>query len=708
MANISQDNRLLNISTPLGKDYLLMDEIVIEEGLNKLFRADIVVVRKEDSENLTPTVVPPDQILGQSISVTIAQRDQHSRVFNGLVTEFRQGNRDAQYSYYEMTVRPAVWVLTQNVQSRIFQQKSVPEILKDVFKGFEVSVEPDGTYEPRNYCVQYKESDFDFASRLMEEEGIFYFFKHEGGAHKMIISDTPSHHIDCPSKKSVPFALKPVGDAFVSKVINWHTGYRLQSGKVTMWDYNFQLPGKKLQETITSRFDAGQNQKLEIYDYPGGYARKYDGIDSGGGETSDLDNIFTDNKRTTRNAIQSLDARYKLGLGESDCCTLTAGHRFELTDHPTGDVNGQYVLTGITHRAVQSPVYGTGEPVDEPYMNSFECLAYATPYRPERTTSKPVMNGSQTAYVVGPSGEEIYTDKYGRVKVEFHWDRDGKSDQKSSCWVRVAQSWASNQWGSIFIPRIGMEVLVHFIDGDPDQPIITGCVYNPNAMPPYTLPDEKTKSTIKSNSTTGGGGFNEFRFEDMKGEEQIFIHGEKDLDIRIKNDRKELIKNDRHLIVENDKFENVKGDSHLSITGDQNEKVTGNYSQSVTGNIQNKATGRIAAESAQEVHIKGGMKVVVEAGMQLTLKAAGSYVDINPSGVAIQGTMVLINSGGMAGSGSGCSPTSPTDAKEAPDADAGRAIPALPPPPPHEPNNYSPPAAAMSSAASNGTPFVSG
>jgi type VI secretion system secreted protein VgrG len=690
----------------LGKDYLLMDHIVIEEGLSRLFSADVKVIRKEDSENLTPTAVPPDQILGQSVSISINQTDGTSRVFNGIVTQFRQGNRDAQYSFYEMKISPAVWVLTQNVQSRIFQQKSVPEILKKVFEKFEVNVQPEGDYEPRNYCVQYKESDFDFASRLMEEEGLYYYFQHEGGSHKMIISDASSKHIDCPVKNKVPFALKPVGTGFISKVIKWHKGYNLRSGKVTMWDHNFQLPGKKLQETLTSRFDVGQNQKLEVYDYPGGYARKYDGVEPDGGDSSgDLDKIFSDNKRTTKNALQALDAGYERAVGDSDCCSLTAGHRFELTDHPGANANGQYVLTSVRHRAVQSPTYSTGEPVEEAYINSFECLAFATPFRPSRVTPKPVVHGTQTAYVVGPSGEEIFTDKYGRIKVQFHWDRDGKTDQKSSCWVRVAQAWASNQWGSIFIPRIGMEVLVHFIDGDPDQPIVTGCVYNPNAMPPYTLPDEKTKSTIKSNSTVGGGGFNEFRFEDKRGDEQIFIHGEKDLDIRVKNDRKELVKNDRHLIVESDKFEKVKGDNHLAVSGDKNEKVDGGVSLTVGGDIQEKATGKIALDSVQEVHIKAGMKVVIEAGVQLSLKAAGSFVDISAAGVAIQGAMVLINSGGMAGMGSGSNPSSPQDPEEAPDADAGKDV-SIPDPPPTEPNDYSPPAAAMSAAASSGSPFV--
>ena len=307
---------------------------------------------------------------------------------------------------------------------------------------------------------------------------------------------------------------------------------------------------------------------------------------------------------------------------------------------------------------------------------------------------QPVIQGGQTAMVVGPGGEEIFTDKYGRVKVQFPWDRDGQDDASSSCWVRVAQTWAGNKWGGMFIPRIGMEVLVHFLEGDPDQPIITGCVYNPQTMPPYTLPDEKTKSTIKSNSTTGGGGFNEFRFEDKKGEEQIFIHGQKDQDIRIRNDRRELIGNDRHLIVKRDKREKVerdkhviierdqiseiKRDQHLKISGKEATEVTGNISLKVGGNIDEKIGGNHSEDTTGSIYIKAGMNVIIEAGAQITLKAAGNFIDIGPSGVAIKGTMVLINSGGAAGSGSAgnlVSPLKPDEAMIADNADPGSKAP---------------------------------
>jgi type VI secretion system secreted protein VgrG len=302
--------------------------------------------------------------------------------------------------------------------------------------------------------------------------------------------------------------------------------------------------------------------------------------------------------------------------------------------------------------------------------------------------------GGQTAMVVGPAGEEIFTDKYGRIKVQFHWDRDGTNDASSSCWVRVAQSWAGNKWGAVFIPRIGMEVLVHFLEGDPDQPIVTGCVYNPMSMPPYTLPEHKTKSTVKSNSSKGGGGFNEFRFEDKKGEEQIFIHGQKDEDIRIRNDRRELIGNDRHLIVKRDKREKVERDTHIIIKRDEIQKIErdlnrevvgkvafktgGSLSHEISGSVGEKVGGSHTEEAGQTIYLKAGMNVVIEGGTQITLKVGGNFIDINPAGVVIQGTMVLINSGGAAGTampGTLVPPMTPEEAHIADNADPGSDAP---------------------------------
>jgi type VI secretion system secreted protein VgrG len=330
---------------------------------------------------------------------------------------------------------------------------------------------------------------------------------------------------------------------------------------------------------------------------------------------------------------------------------------------------------------------GAGE---QHFLVTFSSINSHEPFRAARTTAKPTINGPQTATVVGPAGEELWTDKYGRVKVQFHWDRYGRKDENSSCWIRVAQSLAGKKWGAFGLPRIGQEVVVQFLEGDPDRPIITGCVYNADYMPPYGLPDEKTKLTFKTCSSKGGGGFNEIRLEDKKGEEQIFIHGEKNQDTRIKNDAFEWIGNDRHLIVVNDQYEKVENHKHLTVTGNQLEEVSGDKHQKVKGDHNQKIDGTLSIEAGMdmqervgtkhaldagtEIHLKAGMKVVIEAGMQLTLKVGGNYITIDPMGVSIQGTMLKLNSGGSAGSGSGSSPDSPqapTAPQEADTAQAG-------------------------------------
>lgn len=712
MSNTTQDGRLLSISTPLGKDFFLLNRVMATEEISNLFSVEVELFHEENEAGYKSTIVDPNSILGQAVTIAFNHRDATARTLSGIFNRFSQGERATRFTTYYATIVPNVWILTQNIQSRIFQHKTVPEILTEVFKGFEVSYELQGSFKPRNFCIQYNESDFDFASRLMEEEGFYYYFDHTAGTDKMVVANTPQSHRDCPGKSELEYYLKVLEkNVFVSSIGNFKVDYKLQTGKVTNWDHNFELPHNKLDAQQPSLFNVGGNQKLELYEYPGNYARKYDGIDRSGGEqSSDLQNVFPDKQTTIENRMGALDANYRIGSGYGTFCGFTAGYKFKLKGHPTSEYNGQYILTSVSHEAQQNPTLTSDDEIPEPYTNSFTCIAHGSgnpPFKPLRKTPKPTIRGSQTATVVGPSGEEIFTDKYGRVKVQFHWDRAGKYDPDSSCWVRVVQGWAGNKWGSIYIPRIGMEVMIDFLESDPDRPIITGCVYNKEAMPPYTLPDEKTKSTLKSDSTKGGGGFNEFRFEDKKGEEQIFFHAEKDKDIRIKNDRKEIVKNDAHYIVENDLFEKVKGDKHLAVTGDQNEKIDGSFSLTVGSNIQEKAGQKFAVDAGQEIHLKSGTTLTVETGTNLTLKVGGNFININPGGIFIKGTMVMINSGGAAGSGSGSSPDAPKDPLE---ADTGVPGVKINPPgalPPRKPSSYSQKAQALQNSAKSGTPFCS-
>src|SRR5208282_5781297 len=411
---------------------------------------------------------------------------------------FSQGSRDETFVKYRAELVPKLWLLTKNVQSRIFQHLSVPDILHQVLTGVDVTYEILATYYQRDYCVQYRESDFDFASRLMEEEGIYYFFKHSNGSHQMVVTDVPTQHPEVPIQPNVIY--EPAAGAVREdmRIATWEKTQELRSGEYTLWDHCFELPGNPLEaqeKTVESvvvgevshKLKVGGNDQLEIYDYPGGYAQRVDGIDPNGQpRPQDLQSIFRDNQRTVRVRMEEEDAAALEIAGASDCGHFVAGYKFTLQHHFDG--NGQYLLTRIEHDAHLEGDYRSYQELTFKYGNRFTCVPVALPYRPERVTNKPVIAGVQTATVVGPAGEEIFCDKYGRVKVQFHWDREGKKDANSSCWLRVAQVWAGNGWGAFFWPRIGHEVVVIFEEGDPDQPVIIGRVYNAANMPCFSLP----------------------------------------------------------------------------------------------------------------------------------------------------------------------------------------------------------------------------
>ncbi|MBX7169752.1 MAG: type VI secretion system tip protein VgrG [Pyrinomonadaceae bacterium] len=706
----TQNERLLKIATPLGEDFLLLQRMTFTEGLSRLFEGELELWHDEGEAGYEPTFINPERILGKPVTIRIEQNDGVSRYFCGIINEFEQGGRDNFYSVYQARIVPHIWMLTQNLQSRIFQNISVPDILRKLLNWFDCAFELQHNYEPRNYCVQYQETDFAFISRLMEEEGIYYYFKHSEKTHQLVIADTPQSHLFCPSKSAIEYHDESfVGDEGVGSAVRkwrWHNKWR--TGKVRLWDYNFQLPTNKLSAEQPSLFLNG-NKELEVYEFPAGYARKLDGIAAGGGEQGDkLQKIFDDRQRTVQVRMEEIDVQNKIANGISDCSNLTVGFRFDLKNHPVSANNSCYVLTNITHEAVQTPAYQNDEVVEQAYNNQFDCITYGAgqaPFRPQRITPKPLVRGSQTATVVGPAGEEIFTDKYGRVKVQFHWDREGKYNEGSSCWIRVGQLWAGKKWGSMFIPRVGMEVIVDFIEGDPDQPIITGTVYNPETMPPYNLPEEKTKSGIKTDSTTGGGGFNELRFEDKKGEEQFFIHAEKNMDVRVKNDSFEFIGHDRHLIVKNEQFEKVEKDKHLKVGGDRNEEVKGSVSLKVGSDEDIQVGAKFAVDARNEIHLKSGTNLVIETGTNLTLQVGSNFININSTGIYIKATMIMLNSGGAAGSGSGANPDPPKDAKEADKAKAGERVKKPTLPPPVKPQKYSQAAMVLKKAAKEGSPF---
>src|SRR5882672_4743229 len=664
----TQEKRLIAIETPLGNDLLLLKSFAGHESISRLFAFSLDLL----SENAS---ISFDQIVGQRVSISITQVDGDKRYINGFVSRFSQSGADARFTHYHAEVVPWLWFLTRTAACRIFQNMTVPDIITKVFTdlGFSDSKKSlQGTYEQWDYCVQYRETAFNFVSRLMEQEGIYYFFEHEKDKHTLVLADRPNAHKPCPGQPKGRLDYTPGGVLKEDIVHDWQLEQELRTGKYSLKDYNFETPSTDLGVKEPSIINIDGNSRYEIYDYPGEYMGKSEG------------------ETIAKTRMQEEETTHLLATGSSNCRGFVAGFRFDLEGHSRKDMNKAFVLTEVHHSAsVGESYYDESTKGGEQYSNHFACILHTVPFRPARITPKPFVQGPQTAVVVGKSGEEIWVDKYGRVIVQFYWDRLGQKNEQSSCWVRVSQPWAGKNWGAIWTPRIGQEVIVSFLEGDPDRPLITGRVYNAEQIVPYELPAHQTVSTFKSRSSKGGGSdnYNEIRFEDDKGNEQIFINAEKDMDLRVENDSREYVGANRSLIVKTDQKEKVHGDKHgqvqgnhleqiggdmsLKIGGNQNEKVSGGLSLDVGMSVDEKVGMKKAVDAGMEIHLKAGMTVVIEAGVQLSLKGPGGFVDIGPAGVTIQGTMVLINSGGAAGSGSGASPKDPKDPKDPDEADDG-------------------------------------
>lgn len=696
MATATQKNRRLAVETPLGEDVLLLTSFTGSEVLSDLYTFHLEMISEKD-------FIDPKQIIGKNISFSIKLADNESeRKFNGFVSRFHAGGKYGTMRRYSADVVPWLWFLTQTSDCRVFQGKTVPEIVEQVFseqgfKDFETG-EIKGNHPKLEYCVQYRETDFQFVSRLLESEGIFYFFRHEPKRNVMVLADQKNVHQFCPEKK-VELEITHTSILAFDRVTHWSRDFAFIPGKWAQTDNNFMThparttatPAKLLLTSEASVIPIGGNDKFEMFDYTGNYD------DTGAGAAY------------TKARMEVEETRHDVASGSSTCKTFFAGGKFEFSKHDcAAEVGKIYVLTSVQHGAVEPADYTTGGAAQFEYSNSFYCIPEAVTFRPTRKTPKPMMYGTQTAVVTGPPGEEIWPDKYGRVKVQFYWDRLQKRDEKTSCWVRCAQSIAGKGWGAMVLPRVGQEVVVSYLEGNPDRPLITGVVYNDDQMPPYSLPDEKTKTTFKSNSTPGGEGFNEFRFEDKKGKEQVFLHGERNLDIRVKNEAMTSILSNSHRTVGYDKkgshYDKVEGEQHLHVLGIQAEQIDGNYflmvghgengdggnhdimiekekcetvgedSNLTVGGNRNEQVGGTLSQTAgehqvkidqkycvdagTEIHLKSGVKVVIEA-TQISLVSGGNFIDIGPAGVSIMGSLVNINSGGSPASGSGATPTAP-------------------------------------------------
>ena len=629
---MTQTERLITINSALGPNKLAVRSLSGHEEISRLFTFQLDLLSEDHA-------IDAKQIVGKPVALSILLSDGSSeRYFHGIVSRFAQMPSEGRYAHYYAEVVPWLWFLTQTTDCRIFQDKSIPDIIMEIFKDFGFSDHEwnvKGKHEKWTYCVQYRETAFEFVSRLMEQEGIFYFFRHENNKHVLVVADQPGVHKPCPVKNTFRMAPANGGGAALNEdvVSHWEHHYEFRPGKWAQTDYNFEDPGLNLLSTTQTVVSLDGNKKFEIFDYPGEYLAKAEG------------------EALTKVRMQEEETAYDVVRGSGNCRPFSPGLKFTLEMHERRSENGTYVLTAVTHSARQAGFFGDEGSGEVSYSNSFTCIPQAVPFRPARKTRKPMVYGTQTAVVTGPSGEEIHTDKYSRVKVQFHWDRRGKKDDTSSCWIRVAQPWAGAKWGAIWIPRIGQEVVVDFLEGDPDRPLIVGSVYNANQMPPYDLPANKTQSGIKSRSSLRGGAanFNEIRFEDKKGSEEIVVHAERNLATTVEANETRSVGGSRTTTIQKDDTLTVKegnraatidqGNDDLKIKmGNRTTVISmGNHNMDVSmGNSTTKVPMGTDKTEAMNIELNGTV------GIKLTCGAAS--IELLPAMITITAPLVKINS----------------------------------------------------------------
>lgn len=609
-----QKNRKIQVFTPLKENTLLFYQMHGSEQLSEPYLYNLELLSESSTIN-------PEALLGESVTIGLELDNNKWRYFNGFVSRFGQYGNQGGYHHYRAEVRPWLWFLTRASNCRIFQNQTAPDIIKQVFRdqGFtDFESKLNASYSSREYCVQYRETDFNFVSRLMEEEGIYYYFSHDNGKHTLVLIDDNNAHVEYPGYQNIPYYAELRADlARLDHVHEWGFAREVQPGAYELTDYDFKKPKANLKVKSQLK-ESHTHSEREFFDYPGRYT-----------ETGAGDNYV-------RQRIEEQHARFERSEGQANARGLSVGYAFKLQDHPRDDQNKKYLVVSAEYHLKLDEYFSnsTGGDPEQPYTCSFTALDNARPFRPSRSSLKPLVHGAQTAVVVGPSGDEIYTDQYGRVKVQFHWDRYGKKDQDSSCWVRVAHPWAGKNWGMVAIPRIGHEVVIEFLEGDPDQPLIIGSVYNADMMPPYALPANATQTGIKSRSSKGGGGdnFNEIRLEDKKGSEEMYFHAEKDQNILVENDRNEEIDRDRTLLVKRDKSETVERNKVVHVAGNHSENIDGAMSIVVGQTL----TETVLINYAETVG--GAMELTVGAALAITVGAAMSEAVAGSKSEAIGGS----------------------------------------------------------------------
>ncbi len=639
---ITQHNRALRIeASPLAQDELLLSAFRGREGLSDLFSFQL------DLLSQTGDIAPRD-IVGEAVTFSLLLSDGNRRYFNGVVRRFSRGPTmgNSGLRHYRAELVPWMWFLTRNSNCRIFAKQSAQDILETIFKdhgfGHAARFQLSGPPTKREYCVQYRETDFSFASRLMEEEGFFYYFQHSSGKHELVVADAPTAYKDCPEANIEYFP----GDKASDRVTRWDHNYEFRSGKWSQNDYNFETPTNKLASESKTIGGMRGSDKFTLYDYPGGYAEKPAG------------------DALARFRMEQEEVAGDTTTAESTCRTLHPAGRFKLKskeDSPQ-DHDKQFAIISIEHSASDSS-YEQGNSGEFKYGNLFSCIPAKVAFRPARTTPKPTVQGLESAVVVGPDKDTPHTDKFGRIKVKFHWDREDKSE---SCWIRTSQVWAGSGWGALFLPRVGQEVMVSFLGGDPDRPIITGCVYNAEQKPPYNLPDAANQSGIKSRSWPNGSSdtFNELRFDDKNNEESVYFQAQKDFKRLVKHDDSLEVQNDRtttikknltSIISEGDESHTLKqGNRTVSLhQGNDTLKLSkGDYKLELAmGNAVTKlTTGKASTEAMQGIELKveaNRISIIpglinAQATQGIMLKVGNNSIMIDEAGITIKGVQVKI------------------------------------------------------------------
>ncbi len=708
MPDYSEYRRLFSYDGPHAGE-LFVNHFSGSEKISELFKFDLELI----SEDATITT---EEMLGKNVTIGIRQRDGVSfRYFNGHLSRFSPLRHDGRLAYYSAELVPWVWFLTLTQGCHIFQDKTLPQVIRETFARYGFTGYDDKGLTDRHKdwenCCQYSESAWDFVARLMEIEGMYYYFKHEDGKHTLMIVDNMAAHLPCPYQSTIRYEHQTGTGLYRTDDTIFASDLKkvVKPNKYAHKDYNFKIPTNPLLDERTVPRDTGVDRDMEVYNYPGAYEWP--------GDVEDWVQL----------RIQEQEHDHTVTHGTGNARSLVPGYRYDLTEHDRTEQNINYLVVSVNHDAQEGTFVAGADAREATYNNSFVSHPSSVIFRPNLKTENPQIASTQTAMVVGPPGEEIYTDMYGRVRVKFHWDRR-QSDENgtSSCWIRVMQPWGGPLYGQIWIPRVGMEVIVQFIDGDPDRPIITGCVYHNRNMPPYPLPANKEWSGIKTRSTKGGtvDNYNEIRLVDSIGQELFRMQAEKDLHIFVKNDRSEYILHDRFLDVGGDKHERIEGtkytdvygdfnehikgkmnvqvddDATFKVGGDQTEEVDGDKNQTVDGDfgeliqgdtgihnqgdyeqkidgdytvtidgdggyhiggdVDHKVDGEWKLTADGDFQIKSNGKIVVEAADKIVLKVGSSSIMIQDGQIQIQATQLFLNCG--LGAPTGADAADPDDA----------------------------------------------